>query len=286
MKDIQLKINHISAKLNIYLRNFFLNMDGVQKDLREAMEYSINSGGKRLRPCILVLFYEIFGGNSENIYNIAMAIEMIHTYSLIHDDLPCMDNDETRRGKKCTHVVYGEDMALLAGDAFITQAFELIMSDDNIRDFGEKSIISATKELAYAAGSCGMVSGQALDINISNYDHINEDLVLNMYKNKTGRLFSVAARIGAIFSKTNEKLINLSGEYGENLGIAFQLYDDIIDISNDESGKITYVSCFGKDKARDKAAYFTDQSIKNAEEFGENGILLSELSIFLSTRGI
>lgn len=283
MDKIRVKLNYFTKKLNEHIKNYFLNINGIEKTLFEAMEYSINSGGKRLRPCVLLLFYEILGGKAEEIYNIAMALEMIHTYSLIHDDLPCMDNDNMRRGKKCTHIVYGEDMALLAGDALITQAFEVLLSDNNVKLFGEKAIIKSSRELAKAAGSRGMVAGQVIDINMDSYHDIDEKLVLNMYKNKTGALFSVAARMGAICADANENQVKLCGEYGENLGIAFQLYDDIMDVSQDEN-KITYVSLFGKEKAINMANYYTDKSIENIKEFKEKGLILSDLPKLLSAR--
>lgn len=283
--DNQIKL--YSGKISLYMDNYLSGIDGIDPFLLEAIKYSVRSGGKRLRPIILILFYELCKGSSESIYNMACAVEMIHTYSLIHDDLPCMDDDTIRRGKKCTHLVFGEDIALLAGDALITQAFEIMCTDSNIKNIGEKAIISSIKVLSRAAGSCGMVSGQVLDLKMENCSNISEDSIIDMYRNKTGQLFSAAAQVGAICAGASKEYLLLSKKYGENLGIAFQINDDIIDMSEDykdNNKKVTYVSIFGKDKACRKVDEFTKQAVKCLSKFDGDTSFLIYITNLLSSR--
>lgn len=249
--------SHID-KINEYIEKYLSNLNGVDDVLLNAMKYSISPGGKRVRPLLLVLFYELFGGKSPLIYSIASALEMIHTYSLIHDDLPCMDNDTLRRGKECVHIAFGEDVALLCGDAFITQSFEVLFTIENVKEFGSDVILNCAKVLAESAGSGGMVSGQILDMKIGNKP-TEEDKIIEMYKNKTGKLFSAAAQMGTICAKQCEGMVNVSKNYGETLGIAFQISDDIIDFDKDsdkENFKATYATLFGKEKASQKLAEY------------------------------
>lgn len=285
--DVNYKMKIYAEKVNKHIEDYLSKVEGIETSLLEAIKYSINSGGKRLRPMILILFYELFKRHSKCIYNIACAVEMIHTYSLIHDDLPCMDNDTMRRGKKCTHLVFGEDMALLSGDALITQAFEAMFLENNIQNIGEKALLSAAKILSEAAGSCGMVSGQVADLKMSKSKKVpNEDSIINMYKNKTGKLFSASAQIGVVCAGAEEKYLELAKNYGESLGIAFQLNDDIIDMADDckDENKITYISVFGKDKTCIKAKEFTKQAAEHLAKFDGNTSFLLGITNLLGCR--
>ena len=247
-KDIELIKDKIDLKLEEYFLKIKEKNKSINKTLLEAMKYSILPGGKRLRPSMLVIFYKLFGGKEEEIYEVACAVEMLHTYSLIHDDLPCMDNDETRRGKKCTHIVYGEDIALLAGDAFLTESFAVLGEEKLAEKFGQKNIIKSIRVLAKMAGFYGMISGQAEDIKLKN-KILQEETLLDICNKKTGMLFSAACKIGAICSGAIGEKIKLAEDYGLLFGTAFQIFDDIIDLEKEEEEKITYASFYGRDKA-------------------------------------
>ncbi len=276
MNGLEGKIKDISDRVNRTLESCFSQTEATDANLLEAIQYSMFSGGKRLRPCVLVMFYELCGGGGTGeIYKAACALEMIHTYSLIHDDLPCMDNDEMRRGKKCAHVVYGEDMALLAGDALITRAFELLFGKSVIEKFGYKAVLDAAKVLSASAGA--MVSGQAMDIRMDKSSFINKELLLDMYSKKTGALFRAAAEIGAILSGADSHKTDHAGVCGEYFGIAFQLYDDIKDIDQDDKNKVSYVSIYGEAKTKCEIGFYMSEAMKILSEFGNNSKFLAEL---------
>lgn len=269
--SLENKMLSISKKTDETMHKYFSCLKGIDNSLLGVIQYSVFSGGKRLRPCILVMFYELCGGKLEDIYQIACALEMIHSYSLIHDDLPCMDNDEFRRGKKCAHIVYGEDMAILAGDALITQAFEALLDDRLIESFGYNIILSAAKTLASFAGSCGMVSGQAMEIAINkDKNTMSEHVLIDMYTKKTGKLFSAAAKIGAICAGQDKHKTHLAEEYGKYFGIVYQLCDDIADENQDKENKITYLSVYGKEKTKDLIYKYYIKAVQLLEEFQSN----------------
>ena len=200
---------------------------GIHPTLYQAMNYSLLSGGKRIRPVVMLAFCDLMGGNKNNVYPFACALEMVHPYSLIHDDLPCMDNDTTRRGKPCNHIAFGEDMALLAGDALLTQAFEIASSFEVPKNLTENQIKSINI-LARCAGSAGMVSGQCFDLH-TDKKKLSKDDVISIYRLKTAKLFCAAASVGAVMSGADKNQIDLAERYGEKLGISFQLIDDILD---------------------------------------------------------
>lgn len=216
-----------SKNINQYLCDYMDNIKDVDNLLLESMKYSLLSGGKRIRPIIFLVFYEMFGGKNDTYsYRASCSIEMIHTYSLIHDDLPSMDNDDMRRGKPSNHVVYGENVAILAGDALLTEAFENISSISQI-DCEKKA--KMMEVLARAAGSSGMISGQVLDIHKLK-NNISDEGIINIYRKKTGMLFSASCRMGAILAGENNVKVELCGKVGERIGILFQLVDDILDV--------------------------------------------------------
>lgn len=276
------KIQNIREKINFKLDEYFSGLREIEKGLFEAMKYSVMSGGKRLRPCILIMFYEICGGKSEKIYDIACAIELLHTYSLIHDDLPCMDNDEFRRGKRSTHAVYGEAVALLAGDALLTAGFDILAKSEFSQEFGEKNALKAIKILSDMAGLGGMISGQAEDMNIDkNPSLANETLLIKMYEKKTAMLFSAAAKMGAVYANADDRLVNLAEEYGKFLGVAFQIFDDIADFKKDNGKKITYVTLYGAEKSYNLVGKYVDMMMNLLTEFNGDTAFLKSISGFL-----
>ncbi len=225
--DFKTRFNEYILDLEQHIKDYAKSMGGMHPGLYDAMNYSLLSGGKRIRPVIMLAFCDLIGGNKNNVYPFACALEMIHTYSLIHDDLPCMDDDTMRRGKPCNHITFGEDMALLAGDALLTQAFE-VASDFETSENLVKNQIRSINILAKCAGSLGMVSGQCFDLH-TDKQHLSKNDVINIYRLKTAKLFCAASSVGAVMSGADENTIKLAELYGEKLGIAFQLIDDILD---------------------------------------------------------
>lgn len=225
--DFKTKLNEYTMDFEENIKNYINSVDEMHAVLHKAMKYSLLSGGKRIRPVVMLAFCDLLGGEKDNVYPFACALEMIHTYSLIHDDLPCMDNDTMRRGKPCNHIEFGEDMALLAGDALLTQAFE-IATDFKAPQNLIKNQIRSINILAKCAGSAGMVSGQCFDLQ-SDKRNLSQQDVIDIYRLKTAKLFSAAASVGAVMSGANEEQIKFAEYYGEKLGIAFQLVDDILD---------------------------------------------------------
>lgn len=208
-----------------FLKNYLESLSGIDEILLRSMEYSLFSGGKRIRPVLMLAIYEACGGKSFEVYKFASAIEMIHTYSLIHDDLPCMDNDITRRGISCNHIKFGESTALLAGDALLTLAFEIISSCD-FNEIEPEKILKCIEILSRRSGCKGMVNGQCIDLN-QNIQ--NREELLKVYNLKTSCLISASIEIGAVLSGVQEEKILACKNYGKNIGLCFQIVDDILD---------------------------------------------------------
>lgn len=263
-----------------FLQSYIENLNEVEESLFKSMKYSLLSGGKRIRPVLMLAVYELCGGkNQELIYRFASAIEMIHTYSLIHDDLPCMDDDKFRRGKACNHIVYGEDTALLAGDALLTLAFEAV-SLNNCNEPNIQNILKSINVLAKAAGCSGMVSGQCFDLNLSNSD-LNKEKLMKIYKLKTAALISAAAEIGAILSGTTAEKITAAKNYGESIGICFQLVDDILD---NETFNISLLNENGDDNAENLVNKLTVQAKNELDAFENDTSFLKYFADFLTLR--
>ncbi len=248
-----------SKNINQHLFNYMDNIKDIDNLLLESMKYSLLSGGKRIRPIIFLIFNKIFGGKDDvSSYKASCSIEMIHTYSLIHDDLPSMDNDDMRRGKPSNHIIYGESIAILAGDALLTQAFENISGINQI-DFEKR--LKMIEVLSKAAGSAGMISGQVLDIHKLK-NNISDKEIIDIYRKKTGMLFSASCQMGAILAGADKMKIELSGKIGESIGILFQLVDDILDVigkseimgknahSDINNSKYTFISKNGIEKSK------------------------------------
>lgn len=254
MCDIKQRIVENATTVENALRDFFTRKNNTT--LYKAMEYSTMCGGKRIRPFLVIEFCKLFGGSAEAAIPYACALEMIHTFSLIHDDLPCMDNDDLRRGKPTNHKVFGEAPALLAGDALVFAAFECASS--NIHTDTEKRL-AAVQVLAKASGADGMCEGQMIDIE-SEGKTLSFDQLLNLHAHKTGALIRAAAKLGAIAAGGSDADIQVADTYGAGIGLAFQIIDDILDRygSTEELGKP-----IGSDQKNEKTTFL---SFMDAEE--------------------
>ena len=269
-----------------------LNLENaLDKTLAESMRYSLMAGGKRLRPVLLMEAAEAVGGRGEDYIHAACALEMIHTYSLIHDVLPAMDNDDYRRGKLTNHKVYGAGIATLAGDALLTLAFEVILR----QKADSETLCRVIREISQAAGPDGMVGGQAIDME-SEGKSITMDELRKMQMGKTGALFRAAIRSGAILAGAGETELNALTRYAEAFGLAFQITDDILDVIGDENEigkpvgsdernhKSTYVTLTSLEKARQLAKDAVDEAVLALEPFGDKAWFLKELVEFLISR--
>ena len=235
--------------------------DTLQKTVQEAMAYSLLGGGKRIRAVLCLVFCRLCGGTTEEAMPFACAIEMVHAYSLIHDDLPCMDDDDLRRGKPSCHIRYGEAMAVLAGDGLLTLGFGTMLDQYHTGKYSPQRVVKAAAELAGAIGSAGMVGGQVIDIQHEGKPITGEALNL-LHSLKTGSLIRASARIGCIIAGASDDIIAKADSYAKNLGLAFQITDDLLDVtstpealgkpidSDQENGKTTYATLYGVEKSR------------------------------------
>lgn len=257
----------------------------------DAMTYSVKNGGKRIRPFLALEFAKACGGDLETALDFGCAIEMIHTYSLIHDDLPCMDNDDIRRGKPSCHIAFGEDNALLAGDALLAYAFKLITLANNLPAI---NTISAVRYLSEYAN--GMIDGQVLDLQFEKTNPTVEE-VLSMYKLKTGCLLIASCQLGCLASdKWSQDINNVAYEYAVNLGLAFQIQDDILDIISDEATlgkpigsdekneKSTIVKFFGLEKAKEMVNEYTQKAIDALDGIDGDTTTLKEFALYMANR--
>lgn len=279
----------VEDRLNL----IFDNIDDSPQILKEAMEYSIMAGGKRIRPALMLEFYRCLGKDPSDILNFACAVEMIHNYSLIHDDLPCMDNDDMRRGKPSCHIAFGEDYALLAGDSLLTLAFETAADiNDNL---DAKKAVRAIKALANAAGLRKMAGGQVLDLQSENKS-ISEEQLEKIHEGKTVAMIKVNAQIACILAGADDEVFVRVSNYCVNLGKAFQIRDDILDlIGNEESfgkpvgsdqkqQKNTYVTFYGLEKSQQIVEELTQKAKQDISIFGDESEDLVDLADQLSLR--
>lgn len=260
----------------------------------DAMNYSVTNGGKRIRPVLVLEFCRVCGGNVEDALALACAVEMIHTYSLIHDDLPCMDNDDMRRGKPSCHKAFGEEYALLAGDGLLTLAFETALKDGN--GILPENKIKAVKALAFLAGVSGMVGGQVLDLQSESTEPTLKKLQ-TIDALKTGALIKASVLLGCYAANvTDDERINAAVKYAENIGLAFQIVDDILDVTSDsvtlgkpvgsdeKNEKITYVSLMGIEKSKQTVKELTDGATDALKVFGNDTDFLKNLALSLADR--
>lgn len=275
--------------INENIARFLPECKDNQDELREAMLYSLAGSGKRIRPVLCLGFAEACGGKAEDAMNFAVAVEYIHTYSLIHDDLPCMDNDDFRRGKPSCHKAYSEDTALLAGDALLTHAFKII-SDSKLD--AEKRI-RAVSELSYLAGAYGMVGGQVIDLKFEKSEPDLEQ-IKRIHRLKTSALIESACVLGCI-AAGEFRLVDKAREFAVNLGMAFQIKDDILDVigneeklgkhvgSDADNDKTTYVSLRGLEESQKDVQTFTDLAVTSLKNF-KNTEFIEELALMLVNR--
>lgn len=259
--------------------------------LQEAMDYSLMAGGKRIRPIFCIASYEAVGGKSDKIVPVASAIELIHTYSLIHDDLPAMDNDDFRRNKPTSHKVFGEATAILAGDALLTDAFSIITE----LKIPSQILLSVIRELSQACGPEGMVGGQIVDILLEGTKASKDDL-LYIHTHKTGALIRGSVRIGALMAETSDKNLDALTTYGDKIGLAFQIIDDVLDVtstkeemgkptgSDSSRGKNTYPSIFGLDESIRIAQLLVDDALHSIQSLETDASVLKELAGYIINR--
>ncbi|MBE8955364.1 MAG: polyprenyl synthetase family protein [Quinella sp. 2Q5] len=264
----------------------------LDTQLMQAMEYSLMAGGKRLRPMMLMAAADACGVEGERFITAADALEMIHTYSLIHDDLPAMDNDDYRRGKLTNHKVFGEAMAILAGDGLLTLAFEVVMRQ---RDVPAEILSDVVREISSAAGAAGMVGGQAIDLR-SEGVRLTLPELKRMHLGKTGALFRAAIRSGAILAEADAQQLDDLTRYAEAFGLAFQITDDILDVAGDaavlgkatgsdaKKGKATYVSLTSLEEARALAREAADDALRALKNFGDGADFLRGLVEYVTAR--
>ena len=276
-------------KVEHFLRSYYAKFHNEpQTALFEAMEYSLLAGGKRIRSTLVLEFCRVSGGDWEKAIPMAAALEMIHTYSLIHDDLPCMDNDDFRRGKPTNHKVYGETMAILAGDALLTDAFTVASTADLPTD----SVIEGLRVLAGCAGSLGMVGGQVLDIQ-SQTRMLTEQEVLDIQTRKTGALIRAACAIGAIAGGATQEQYEAACQYASGMGMAFQIRDDMLDVIGTveemgksvgtDSDKNTFVRLYGMQKCEELVQKYTEHAVSALQCF-DDADYLTHLAVEMTTR--
>ena len=290
MNNYKDKYDLYLSKINNRLNELLIKSTYEDDIVCDAMRYSVENGGKRIRPVLVLEACSICGGEIDDAVDIACALEMIHTYSLIHDDLPCMDNDDMRRGKPSCHIKYGEEYALLAGDGLLTYAFEVITGSN----IGSDKIVKAVKCLANNSGFNGMIGGQVVDLR-SEGKQISYERLKTMHSLKTGALIRCAVELGCICAGADEEKTAQLVSYADRLGLAFQIVDDILDVIGDEkelgkpvgsdsvSEKTTYVTLFGLDAADTMAKEITAEAKKAINGFINNDFLMT-LADKLTTR--
>ena len=291
--EIRQEIKRRAADIEARIAPFLPQEKGFQQTVLDAMEYSVFAGGKRLRPMLMEASYQMFDGTNPAIDDFMAAIEMIHTYSLIHDDLPAMDNDEYRRGKKTTHAVYGEAMAILAGDALLNYAFETVAAALT-RNEGDWRIVRAFSVLAQKAGIYGMIGGQTVDVELTNKPVPHEKLDF-IYHLKTGALLESSMMIGALLAGADEEETRRVEQMAAAIGLAFQIQDDILDVtssmevlgkpvlSDEKNNKTTYVTLEGLEKAKQDVARISDDAVRILHELpGENEFLEALIHMLVS----
>ena len=297
MSDITIKLKEYSEQFNQILPSYFSLPKGQEKRVVEAMCYSVTNGGKRLRPFLVYETAKLFGLDFEQSINTAVALECLHSYSLIHDDLPAMDNDDLRRGKPTCHKAFDEATAILAGDGLLTYAFELLSQEKTHHNPAIRNELIA--ELAKGAGAFdGMIAGQMLDLlaedNKANLE--SEKLIKHIEEMKTGRLISFACLAGAVLGEATPQQKFALQQYSRGIGIAFQITDDILDVIGDQKlmgkklrkddtqGKITFVSLYGLEKAKQIATDLIKSAKKSLDIFGPQAQTLKDLAQFILDR--
>jgi geranylgeranyl diphosphate synthase type II len=261
----------------------------------QAARYSLMAGGKRLRPILCLAAAEAVGGKAEAVMPVACALELIHTYSLIHDDLPAMDNDDYRRGKLTSHKVFGEDIAILAGDALLTEAFNLLARRDLMPGVPPERLLDVTREVSEAAGWFGMVAGQVLDIR-SEGKTVDVKTLQQIHRLKTGAMIRVSLRAGAILSGASAAALASLSDYGRQIGLAFQIADDILNVEGDRAllgkgtgsdaarGKVTFPALLGVEASRARAKALIGEAVASLASFDKRAAPLRSIALYILER--
>ncbi|MEW6695742.1 MAG: polyprenyl synthetase family protein [Bacillota bacterium] len=282
-----------SLQVDLAMQEYLPPADAYPATLHEAMRYSVFAGGKRLRPILVLAAAKAVGGSTSKVMPVACALELIHTYSLVHDDLPAMDNDDIRRGRPTNHIVYGEAMAILVGDALLTLAFELIGRCG--AEFTPEAVNRVVLEIARASGSRGLIGGQVVDI-LSENKPIEADVLEYIHRHKTGALFKAAIRSGAILGGATTPQLGALTVYAEQMGLAFQIKDDLLDIEGDQTKigkpvgsdiknqKVTYPSLYGVAGAREMAANAAQEAMDALKIFNHEAEFLRAMMHFIINR--
>ncbi len=285
----------VEDRLNSLLRN----PGAPLGKLEESIRYSALAGGKRLRPILAIAACEALGGSADNVLPIACAIEMIHTYSLVHDDLPSMDDDALRRGVPTNHTIFGEAAAILTGDALLTDAFYVMVNEGLSSGIEPELLCEVISDISHAAGSHGMIRGQAIDLQIETFTEDNGDVSLQdielMHSLKTGALIEVSITTGAKIGGADTKQLKQLALYGRSIGLAFQIVDDVLDVvgggdMGKESGndarndKSTYAQLAGIEASKKRASELTESAVGALSNFGESAEPLKEIALYLGCR--
>lgn len=294
--DFQQKFEYYREKVNNEIERIFAEKQCPEKSVYDAMRYSITAGGKRVRPVLVMSAGEMLGGNIDDLLKIGVAIECIHTYSLIHDDLPCMDNDDLRRGRLTCHKKFNEETALLAGDGLLTYAFELLSDFPAYKMVSAEALLKIISVIAKASGCAGMIGGQMVDLENEEKQNVTEEILTYMHNRKTGALIKCAVIAGAIASGANQNQIDALSVFADGIGLAFQVQDDILDCTGDvdilgkpigsdaENKKTTYVTLLGLESAQQKAEALTQNAINALNVFGDDANFLKNFSQYLMNR--
>lgn len=277
--------------INITIDRFLPRKDDYPKEIHKAMRHTLFAGGKRFRPYLVIRTFNLFNDDTETVLPVAAAIELMHTYTLIHDDLPEIDNDDMRRGKKACHVLFGPDIALLAGDALLTETFRMI----NAANTSNQARVQMVRETAEAAGDNGLIAGQMMDI-IYEGKETNKRIVDFIHLNKTAKLIQLCVRLGAIAAGASEKDLERLTKYGEKIGLAFQITDDILDVEgnakkmgktigkDEKVKKATYPAIIGLEKSKEIAQKLIKEAKVLISQYGSKADVLVELTDYLLTR--
>jgi geranylgeranyl diphosphate synthase type II len=293
--DLQTYLNEKRSIVNDALGRLFPRAEGPASDIVRAMSYSVSAGGKRLRPILCMAGAEAVGGSGSRVLPIACALELIHTYSLIHDDLPVMDDDDLRRGKPTSHKVFGDALALLAGDGLLTEAFHLMTDRESMENLSGGPLLKVIHLIAEAAGHRGMVGGQVVDIQSEGRD-VDFELVRFIHRHKTGALIAVSVTSGALIAGGSDEEVEAISVYGRRIGLAFQIADDILDIEGDSKKmgkgvggdirkkKMTYPSAIGLEKSKETQKEMIGQALESLNRFGEKADPLREIARYIIER--
>ena len=297
MSDIRAELAARAADIESRIYSYLPEIEGYQKTVFDAMSYSLKAGGKRLRPILMNETYKLFDGTGDVIVPFMASIEMIHTYSLVHDDLPAMDNDELRRGKPTTHAAYGEAMGILAGDALLNFAFETALRAFDLLDIDYVRVARALQVLSRKAGVYGMIGGQVVDVESEKTNSpMDPDKINFIYNLKTGALIEASMMIGGILAGADDGQVNSLENVASKIGMAFQIQDDILDIEGDEATlgkpigsdiknqKATYVSFVGIEKSKEEVRRLTDEAIIEMKAISGSDEFLIELMNYLVYR--